>query len=230
MVMTMTLHQNKLHRTTILTKIIRTNKNKTKTNKRKTNKRKTNKRKTNKRKTNKRKTNKKGGGRMYNIDGSFQSIDEMYEGNEIFRKVTSSKREMEICKILMNNPNKNIIQIYRIVRPETGRSYIDMELLNTNITNFNIERIRQIMEQVKTFMQSLGIMYIDWKPDNIGIGADGELKLFDFDVSGLIDVSTGQWITEPPKFYSYKKAIEAGAKTPIEIDNYAFNLGLIEEE
>jgi serine/threonine protein kinase len=36
----------------------------------------------------------------------------------------------------------------------------------------------------KNHLQTLGIMYIDWKPDNIGIDPDGKYKLFDFDLSG----------------------------------------------
>jgi serine/threonine protein kinase len=78
------------------------------------------------------------------------------------------------------------------------------------------------MADVKTFLQGLGIMYIDWKPDNIGISANGELKLFDFDVSGLIDTVTGAWVLKPPKFWSYNKAVCNGCVAPVDIDNYAF--------
>ena len=58
--------------------------------------------------------------------------------------------------------------------------------------------------------------------DNIGVSDDGEIKLFDFDCSGLIDVETNKWLIEPPKYWAYKNAIKNGMKTPIEIDNYAF--------
>ena len=80
------------------------------------------------------------------------------------------------------------------------------------------------MRSVKKYLQQLGVMYIDWKLDNIGI-SERRFKLFDFDVSGLIDVNN-KWIIEPPKYWSYNKAIQNGMKTPIEIDNYAFNYGL----
>ena len=79
--------------------------------------------------------------------------------------------------------------------------------------------------EVKTYLQSLGIMYIDWKLDNIGISDDGQIKLFDFDVSGLIDVKTNGWIKKPPMFWSYTTAVQNGAETPTEIDNYAFDIG-----
>jgi serine/threonine protein kinase len=83
------------------------------------------------------------------------------------------------------------------------------------------------MRGVKDYLQSLGIMYIDWKLDNIGINNDSNLKLFDFDVSGMIDTNNGEWITKmaPPKYYSFNEAVKAGMITPIEIDNYAFELG-----
>jgi hypothetical protein len=35
------------------------------------------------------------------------------------------------------------------------------------------------MKNVKDFLQSLGIMYIDWKIDNIGVSNVGAYKLFD---------------------------------------------------
>jgi hypothetical protein len=63
-------------------------------------------------------------------------------------------------------------------------------------------------------------MYIDWKLDNIGISEDGELKLFDFNSSGLIEHT--KWENSPPEYYSYKKAIENGIITPIGIDNYIY--------
>ena len=131
----------------------------------------------------------------------------------------------------MNNPNENIVQIYRIIKPnpESKETYIDMELLNTKLDGISIEQIKIIMEPVKDFLHSLGIMYIDWKPDNTGIGSDGKLKLFDFDVSGLIDTTSQEWIIRAPTlYYSYKTAVSMGAKTPIEIDNLAFEFGFNE--
>ena len=81
------------------------------------------------------------------------------------------------------------------------------------------------MIDVKKHLQEFGIMYIDWKPDNIGIG-DGHLKLFDFDVSGLVDPKNpGKWILSPPEWAAYKDALKVGKKTPIEIDDYSFALG-----
>jgi serine/threonine protein kinase len=101
-----------------------------------------------------------------------------------------------------------------------------MELLNTNIEDTDI--IREPMIEVKTYLQQLGIIYIDWKFANIGISDDGQLKLFDFDLSGLINVETNEWIIEPQKCWSYREAIENYNETPIDIDNYAFDVGMAE--
>ena len=88
----------------------------------------------------------------------------------------------------------------------------------------DIGEIKRVMSDVKSHLQSLGIMYIDWKLDNIGISSDGELKLFDFDVSGVINNESGEWIIEPPKYWSYKNAIKNGMENPVDIDNFLFNL------
>ena len=87
------------------------------------------------------------------------------------------------------------------------------------------------MTEVKTYLQNLGIMYIDWKLDNMGISDDGQFKLYDFDASGLIDIKKPtEWIIEPFKGWSYNKAIESGMILPIDIDNYAFEIGFARYE
>jgi serine/threonine protein kinase len=126
--------------------------------------------------------------------------------------------ELEICTLLMEHPHKNIIKIY-----DVGEDYIDMELLNININKQDKNKIKIVMMEVKIYLQSLGIMYIDWKLDNIGISDDGEIKLFDFDGSGLINIETEAWIIHPPKWAVYEYAKRQGMVTPSEIDNYIFN-------
>jgi serine/threonine protein kinase len=143
----------------------------------------------------------------------------LHEGNFFFRKMTNNIGEKEICKLLMKKHHGNIIKIYNI-----GENYIDMELLNTDMSKENKSEIKNVMIQVKTYLQSLGIIYIDWKLDNIGISDEGIFKLFDFDASGLIDIQTNDWIIRPPHWYKYKRSIENGMKKPLDIDNYAFNM------
>lgn len=165
-----------------------------------------------------------GGIKTYGMDGKITTdptIIHAHEGRDFFRKITGNEKEKSICRLLMEHPHKNIVKIYGI-----GEDYIDMELLNARIDEKEIGSVKTVMAEVKTYLQQLGVMYIDWKLDNVGIGEDGEYKLFDFDASGMIDVETGEWKKRPPEFFwSYNQAVIHGMKTPIEIDDYAFRIG-----
>jgi len=69
----------------------------------------------------------------------------------------------------------------------------------------------------------MGIIYIDWKIDNIGKSIDNQFKLFDFNASGVINPSTNEWIIKPVQtFWNYKHALKDGCKTPKEIDDWSF--------
>jgi serine/threonine protein kinase len=103
-----------------------------------------------------------------------------------------------------------------------------MEELSVYPSKLDKLKLIETMKKVKDFLQSLGIMYIDWKPDNIGISKDGTYKLFDFDVSGVIDLKTNKWIIEPLHYWNYNKSIENGCKTPQQIDDYSFNYGILD--
>ena len=158
----------------------------------------------------------------YTMDGRITTEPKIsFEGNDFFRKMTYCKRETEICELLMKNPHQNIVKIYGVTQ-----DYIDMELLETNIPEEHMCKVKDVMIEVKTYLQKIGIMYIDWKLDNICISDDGQFNLFDYDVSGLIDIETREWRKEPPKFWSYNEAVKNGMKTPTDIDNYAFEIGL----
>ena len=168
------------------------------------------------------KTNKNtiGGVKVLTIDGEFTTDAEiLHEGKDFFRKMTNIIAEKKICELLMKNPHKNIVKIY-----DVGKDYVDMELLDDDIRIEDMSKIKNIMMEVKTYLQSLGIIYIDWKLDNIGISEDGQFKLFDFNASGLIDIETKKWTIKPIEWWSYNKAIEDGMVTPSDIDNYSFDI------
>ena len=181
---------------------------------------------------------------IYDPDtNSVKHVDETYDGKPFFRKNYgkphpfldySKKMELAIVKILMEHPHPNIVHYYDI-----NTSYADMEQVNTEksnplyklvMTREDLNEIIEVMSKVKDFLQTLGIMYVDWKLDNLGKSVDGKYKLFDFDASGLSDLKTHKWkLKANPNYWSYNEAIKNGAQTPKEIDDWSFKYNIIEE-
>ena len=180
---------------------------------------------------------------IYNMNNNTtKTSDETYNGLLFFRKlgapyiskahIYSNNVERTIIKILMEHSHPNIVNYY-----ELSDDYITMEQVNSEksnplykpMTNEEIIEIQQTMSKVKDFLQSLGIMYVDWKYDNLGKSLNGAYKLFDFDASGLIDLTSKEWILKPQHYWSYNEAIKNGALTPKEIDDWSFNYNMIEE-
>jgi hypothetical protein len=161
---------------------------------------------------------------VYTMDGLIEDLDGEYiNGNVFFRKMSKDITELTIAKIIMDNPHPNIVTIYRV-----GSNYFDMELLDSYDNDGNLSGLKDIqdsMYKAKTYLQSLGIMYIDWKLDNTGIGKDGSRKLFDFDASGIIDLNTQKWINKPPEYVSYINSKNKGLENPYDIDNFSFEVG-----
>ena len=175
---------------------------------------------------------------------SASKTDETYDGLPFFRKygpprtknhAYSNKVERTIVKILMDHPHPNIVNYYDITD-----DYITMEQLFTEKsasccvclepTSYDdLIEIQELMEKVKIFLQGLGIMYVDWKFDNLAKSVDGTYKLFDFDASGLIDLNSQQWILEPQHYWNYNEALKNGCVTPQEIDDWGFNYNIIQD-
>jgi hypothetical protein len=175
---------------------------------------------------------------------STSKTDETYDGLPFFRKygpprtrnhAYSNKVEREIIKILMDHPHPNIVKYYDVTD-----DYITMEQLcsvkvdpcyvGLEPTSYDdLIEIQEIMANVKTFLQGLGIMYVDWKFDNLAKSVDGVYKLFDFDASGLVDLNSQQWILEPQHYWNYNEALKNGCITPQTIDDWGFNYNIIED-
>jgi serine/threonine protein kinase len=163
----------------------------------------------------------KAGSKQYR-HGDITNLKEKHNGHDFFRKYGASTVEHEIAKILENNPHPNIVKIYNVTD-----EYIDIEevtALSDDMDESNREAIISAAKSAKKHLQNLNIMYIDWKPDNMGMSDDGKYKLFDFDTSGITKSNKTSWKIEPNHYWSYNQAIDAGRKTPIGIDNFAFNL------
>lgn len=161
------------------------------------------------------------------IDGCINDIPLLFDGKPFFRKITTSESEKEIALILMKNPHPNIVSIYNI-----GFNSYDIELIkpvneeilcgNIDIDNIFLKNMNKSLCDAKNHLQSLGIVYIDWKIDNIGIDQNNNIKLYDFDSSGIIDVKTHNWIKIPIDSYLYRKTIYKGFTNPLDIDNNIF--------
>lgn len=86
------------------------------------------------------------------------------------------------------------------------------------------------LQRGKDHLHKLGISYIDWKFENIGLSpVDDKMKIFDFDCSGIFDIETNDWIIEPfNERYNFrigKRLIESMKNcyvTPINLDNLLF--------
>jgi len=162
----------------------------------------------------------------FDLEGKFTFLDKKTDDNKtFFRKhlYGSSENfpnhEQKICEILKKNKHPNIVDIY-----EVNNKYIDIELVQPIIKL--TDKIKYKMNDVAKFLRKLGIAYIDWKDDNIGIGIDGEPKLFDFNCSGIFDTKNNIWISEPPECYMYRNLKKHNNKSIIYIDEIAFSKGL----
>ena len=155
---------------------------------------------------------------IYTLSGEIKEFPYLISGKPFFRKMTDTLIEQKIYEILRHNPHPNIVISYDI----TNR-YCDIEMVNPNIDIDTYNEIIISLKNAKKHLQKLGIIYIDWKIDNIGISEDGKYKLYDFDASGIIDLKTKKWIVKPLQYFYYRKAIEKDIEEPNEIDNFSFS-------
>jgi len=164
----------------------------------------------------------RGGSKKYQF-GNITTLDEKFGSLDFFRKYGSSIVEHRIAAILKKNPHPNIVNIYRITD-----SYIDIEEVKpaTSI-KYDKKELISAAKSAKEHLQKLGIMYIDWKPDNMGLGTDGKYKLYDFDASGITTPDKKKWVVRPHDYWSYRQAIANRLKDPVKIDNFAFDINFI---
>jgi len=167
----------------------------------------------------------RGGSRSYDMDsGKYRTID---DGKDYFRKTLSQSEnnEYDIVNFLMNFPDykeHNIVTIYEVT-PE----HIDMEDLTTNFKKNDPTDYLETMRRAKDYLQSIGIMYLDWKDENTGKSKDGQYKLFDFDAAGIANVETNKWIIEPIYLNSYGRDKYL---SPKELDDLLFEQNMVERQ
>lgn len=162
--------------------------------------------------------------------GSFQYngteitvLNETFEGKSFFRKYIGTTEHM-IYQTLMEYPHPHIVKVYRLTE-----TFVDMEKLipandlPTDDFSYDEASVVSAASAAKDYLQDLGIFYMDWKTDNLGITSNGTYKLFDFDGSGIYYTD---WIVEPRPYWSYRQAKEKGLTHPKEMDDYSFELNL----
>jgi serine/threonine protein kinase len=167
----------------------------------------------------------RGGSRSYNMDSG--EYLEVADGKDVFRKILSQKdnNEYDIVNFLINFPDykqNHLVTIYDVT-PE----YIDMEDLTTNFKKTNHDKYVETMRKAKDYLQSIGIMYLDWKEENTGKSKDGQYKLFDFDAAGIANLETNAWIIKPVYLKSYGKDKYL---PPKELDDLLFEQNMIERQ
>jgi serine/threonine protein kinase len=159
---------------------------------------------------------------LYNINGKTRklNIKSTYETN-FFRKMlipsTGSYIELEIAKIIKNNPHPNLVKVYKVSKQDM---YIDYQLLDTD---YNVKKkdmssyINHIRKGVK-HLHKLNIVYVDFKydfGDNIGYDKDTDTyRIYDFDASGIVTNSHKIWKKhyEPPMNYNYSNYFDICSK------------------
>lgn len=148
-------------------------------------------------------------------NGDLIELDELYEGTPFFRKPTTPySNEHFIYQLLSRKPHPNIVDVYRITD-----HYIDIELVSPS-KNRKTKKMRDMMKKAKTFLQQNNIVYIDWKPDNVGLDENGNYKLYDFDGSGVFNCE-GEWVFRAPDYYMMRHAPDG--YSPIQIDDWSFD-------
>ena len=164
-------------------------------------------------------------GTIINLNDAYLNINDIYSPIYFFRKMTNNHNELHISKILMNNPHPNIVRIYRVYD-----NCVDMELLPylKSNTDFDKNILVKHMNEVRKYLHSLNISYIDWALHNIGADYNGNYKLFDFNCSGIYN--NNEWVIEAPRYHNYIKSVKMGYNTPIDIDNYSFFINIIKQK
>ena len=182
---------------------------------------------------------------IMDLEGNITQTTQLYDGKPFFRKTfvnitlplppknTSNRHAYDQAyshriehaiyqRIKAHHPPlPNVVKVYDITD-----SHVDIELLDTLIKYIQYPEAHKAAALGKDQLQSIGVMYIDWKMDNMGITKDKArtYKIFDFDVSGIVKKENpNEWEMEPLHYYNYKKVIKENLK-PREIDDAAFKL------
>ena len=160
---------------------------------------------------------------------------------EIYSNDSNDSKEIDSKEI-----NPNIVVIYDVFPSKIILEYLPIILITPNemkgmnvlngmnelngmkrLNSSNKEFLKSAINNARVFLNNMGIVYIDYKLDNIGIDYNGNYKLFDFDSSGIVNKTENKWMIEPPNHFVYrklKKQYGSTIKNKIDYDIYAIQL------
>lgn len=141
-------------------------------------------------------------------------------GTPFFRKLitkelTNHNNELIICKKIKSTASPILLKIYDVREDECEEldivGYVDEEILETKFCNrsfFEKDGYVDLVENLNE-LHKLGIVYLDFKKDNIGYSKlDGRFKFFDFDFSGIVKPNLpNQWLYPPNEGYNLRDAL-----------------------
>ena len=146
-------------------------------------------------------------------------------------KINCNKTELKIAEIIMNNPNKNLVNIYSV---DKKKKEIIMERFASKDPKKGVEgylispkqsELKKYLKDVEASLKQLNklnIAYLDLKSHNIGYSKKDKVwKIFDFDFSAIYN--NNKWIIKP-KYVQPLRAIKLAKikLKPHEIDSYLF--------
>ncbi len=133
--------------------------------------------------------------------------------------VIGGLNELAIAKLLMRNPQKNVVRVLKI-STKTKIPYIDYQKLDTykdlnkkfkKDLNKKLKSVRRDIKTGLSNLHKLNIIYIDLKSDHSNIGYDSvskEWRIFDFDASGICDKTRLKWKRNPVPWAAYYYIID----------------------
>ena len=164
-------------------------------------------------------------------------LDELPKIRKILDNSTArQKTEIEIVKKIHDNPQPNIVDIYKVVEPtKTEKGYILQEFLipledeNAPILQIDervidyLDTLDRDLEAALSQLHSLCIVYIDLHIGNVGWSTKDQCwKIFDFDHSGILKNDAGvcledEWEIEPKKLLNTEQLKNAARLQEVKV-------------
>ena len=137
----------------------------------------------------------------FSIPKSKKYKDEYFFQKELNLEFQGHKIELEVARILYENPLPNCVRVLQIQEnpPHIKYELLDMEEPITMKTYFQINNALDSLHKKN-------IIYLDLKSDNMGYSyKTKEWKLFDFDCCGITKDGLHEWLIPPGDYFFYNE-------------------------